>query len=184
MKVKEDSQEDVKKESPLEIDFGFNQLSLKGIFKGLEKLIDLTDKLENTGESINKQGEFTVKGNKDLKGIYGFSIRTALGKHGEEKPIVQPFGNIKKTAKGTVVEDTLEPITDVFTEGDIAQVIIELPGVNKKEVQYTIKGDIFELKTTGKKKYSKEILLPFLVHKDAIEENCSNGILELKFKKE
>jgi len=72
---------------------------LGGLFKKLGDLIDLADKVSQEGGTIQKQGEFTVPGQKEMKGVYGFTIRTLVGPGGERRPIVQPFGNIKKLPK-------------------------------------------------------------------------------------
>ena len=73
---------------------------------------------------------------KGMKGVFGFSIKTAGG----GKPIVEPFGNIKKTPKGPTVEEEREPITDVFDEKDEIRVYAEMPGVNQEDIKLDIKG--------------------------------------------
>ena len=92
---------------------------LGGFLKGLTSLIDLADQVGQEGGVIEKSGEFGVKGQKDMTGVYGFSIRTMTGPGGVSRPVVQPFGDIakvKKTArpKGPVVEDPREPLVDLF----------------------------------------------------------------------
>lgn len=170
-------------EEPFELDFGFGKMNLGGLLKGFGRLVDLADKLEAAGSEIKKEGEFRVKGAKDLKGVFGFSVRTGIGKDGRERPIVQPFGNIKKTPKGAVVEDAREPLIDLFGETDFIQVIAEMPGVAEEEIQYELKGDVLILRTLGDKKYSKEILLPTPVDSTNVEKSYRNGILELRLKK-
>ncbi len=172
-----------KDEEPFELDFGVGKINLGGLLKGFGKLVDFADELEKAGGEMKKEGEFKVKGAKDLKGVYGFSIRTGIGKDGTERPIVEPFGNIKKTSKGAVVEDTREPIVDVFDENGKLQIVAEMPGVSEQEVEYTINGDVLILNSIGEKKYSKEILLPYPVSEKDAEKNYKNGIFELKLKK-
>lgn len=171
------------KEEPFELDFGFGKMNLGGFFKGFGKLVDLAEKLEQSGGEIKKEGEFKIKGAKDLKGVFGFSVRTGIGKDGRERPIVQPFGNIKKTPKGAVVEDAREPLIDLFNETDSIQVVAEMPGVAEEEIEYELKGDVLILQTLGKKKYSKEILLPAPVDPGSVKKSYRNGILELQLKK-
>lgn len=172
-----------KDEEPFELDFGVGKINLGGLLKGFGKLVDFADELEKAGGEMKKEGEFKVKGMKDLKGVYGFSIRTGIGKDGTERPIVEPFGNIKKTPKGAVVEDTREPIVDVFDENGKLQVVAEMPGVREEEIEYTINGDVLVLNSTGEKKYNKEILLPYPVSENGIEKNYKNGIFEIKLMK-
>lgn len=156
---------------------------LGGLLKGLENLIDLADKVSQEGGTIQKQGEFTVPGQKEMKGVYGFTIRTLVGPGGERRPVVQPFGNIKKTPKGPVVEETREPIVDIFKEGDIVQIVAELPGVTEEEIHYEVHGDVVALSTSGKRKYYKEILLKNPVEEGSGQASYKNGMFELKLKK-
>ena len=97
-----------KKEEGIGFDFGIG-----GLFKGIEKLIDLAADLKDAGGEIKKEGEIDLSHLKEgMKGVFGFSIKTAVG----GKPIVEPFGNIKKTPKGPTVEEEREPMTDLFDE--------------------------------------------------------------------
>lgn len=176
-------QKKAENEKPFELDFGFGKMNLGGFLKGFGKLVDLAEKLEASGGEIKKEGEFKVKGAKDLKGVFGFSVRTGIGKDGRERPIVQPFGNIKKTPKGAVVEDAREPLIDIFNETDSIQVVAEMPGVAEEEIEYELKGDVLILRTLGEKKYNKEILLPAPVDLRTVEKSYRNGILEIRLKK-
>ena len=99
----------------MDIDFGIGKLSLGGLLKGIENLVDLAAKLKEAGGEIKKEGEIDLSRLKEgMKGVYGFSIKTAVG----GKPVVETFGNIKKTPEGPVVEEEREPLIDVFDEGD------------------------------------------------------------------
>lgn len=164
-----------------EFDFGLGKVKLGSIFENLGKLVDFAEKLKAAGGEMKREGEFTFPGKKDLKGVYGFSIRTGLGKDGSEKPIVEPFGNIKKTPKGAVVEDTREPIVDVFDEKDGINIVAEMPGVEEGDIKLEVKGDVVIL--NGGKIYSKEIVLPAEVLAEPLEKNYKNGVFELKLKK-
>ncbi len=155
-----------------------------GFFKGLEKFVDLAEKVEEAGGEIKKMGE--IKGLEGkTKGIYGFSIRTGIG----EKPKIQTFGNIRPTkvkeAKPKIeITEEREPIVDVFDEKDHVLIVAELPGVAKESIKLELKGDILILEAGDeKRKYSKEILLPTKVDFESREESFKNGILEVKLKK-
>ncbi len=166
------------KEEPAEVDFGLGKLSFGGLFKGLGQLVDLASSLQEKGGEIKKEGTF--KTGKEIKGVYGFSIRTLAGK----KPVVQTFGNVvKKTAKGPVVEDIREPLTDLFDEKDRIKVIAELPGVAESEIKTELKGDILTISTTGEKKYTKELLLQTKVKETSLKSHYRNGILEIEIEK-
>jgi len=169
------------KEEALDIDVGIGKLSLGGLFKGIEKLVDLAAELKEAGGEIKKEGEIDLSHMKEgMKGVFGFSIKTAVG----GKPIVEPFGNIKKTPKGPKVDEEREPITDVFDEKDEIRVYAEMPGIDEDAITVDLKGDILEVKAVSKnRKYSKEILLPAKVKPETLEKSYKNGILEIKIKK-
>lgn len=174
--------ENREKKEEAAFEFGAKGL-LGGLFKGLGSLIDLADKVTKEGGVLEQSGEFNVPGEKEVKGVYGFTVRTMAGPGGSRRPVVQPFGNIKKTPKGPVVEETREPIIDLFEEGDTIQIVAELPGVTEQEIHYEIHGDVVVLSTTGKRKYNKEILLKNPVEENSASLSYRNGMMELMFKK-
>lgn len=152
-----------------------------GLLKGLGKFIDLAERAEEVGGELRKSGHIKgFGGHKDIRGVYGFTIRTGLG----QKTRVEPFGNIKKTKAGPKVSETREPIVDVFDEKDRILIIAELPGVDENSIKLDFKKDIILLEAESKdRKYAKEILLPAKVDFESREINFRNGILEVKFKK-
>ena len=170
-----------KKDVGLDIDFGIGKLSLGGLFKGVGDLVDLAAKLKEAGGEIKKEGEIDLSHLKEgMKGVFGFSIKTAVG----GKPVVEPFGNIKKTPTGPKVEEEREPITDVFNEKDEVIVMAEMPGVSEDVISVELKGDILEIHAVAKdRKYRKEVLLPAKVKYDTLERAYKNGILEVRIKK-
>jgi len=175
------AKEKKKKEKPIEIDFGLGKVGFGGLFKGIEKLVDLAAELKEAGGEIKKEGEIDLSHlRKGMKGVYGFSVKSAVG----GKPIVEPFGNIKKTPKGPVVKEEREPIVDVFDEKDHILVVAELPGVSKESIDFEIKGDILNITAkTKERKYAKEVLLPSAVDAKAVTSSYKNGMLEIKLQK-
>jgi len=176
-KEKKEKNEEIESETNLNIDLG-----LGGLFKGLGKFVEMIGDMTEKGEEIReKVQEFKGKGPlKDIKGVYGFSVKTGLG--GKMK--VEPFGNIKSTPKGPVVEETREPIMDVFEEQSTIQVVAEIPGVEAETVNVNIKGDVLNLSAeNGDRKYAKEVLLPSEVKAEPISRSYKNGIFEVRFEK-
>jgi HSP20 family protein len=165
----------------LGVDFGMETMGLGGIFKGIENLINLASEMKEQGGEVHKEGEIDLDHlKKGMKGVFGFSIKTAVG----GKPVVESFGNIKKTPQGPKVEEEREPITDVFDEKGEILVMAEMPGVREKDISLDLKGDILEIKAiNGHRNYSKEILLPSKVKPDTITSNYRNGVLEVRIKK-
>lgn len=170
-----------KKEEGLEFDFGIGKLSLGGLFKGIEKLVDLAADLKEAGGEIKKEGEIDLSHlKKGMKGVFGFSVKTMDG----GKARVEPFGNIKKTPKGPTVDEVREPMTDVFDEKEEIRVYAEMPGVNQQDIKLDLRGDILDISAqSGDRKYHKEVLLPAKVKAETLESSYKNGILEIKIKK-
>ncbi|MDD5773807.1 MAG: Hsp20/alpha crystallin family protein [bacterium] len=164
------------KEEGVNLDFGMG-----GLLKGINNIIDMAVKLEEAGGEIKKEGEIDLDHlRKGMKGVFGFSVRTATG----GKTVVEPFGNIKKTPKGPKVEEEREPIIDIFDEKEEIKIYAEMPGVNEGDIKIDLKGDILEISAeTGDRKYHKEILLPAKVRADTIKFFYKNGMLEVKVKK-
>ena len=179
-KKKKKKEEPEQKGEGIGIDFG-----LGGLFKGLGNLIDTATKLAEKGEELSKTGEIRfsglekIKGLKDLKGVYGVRVRTMA----DGKPSIQPFGNIKKTPKGPVVEEMREPIVDVFEEPREINIIAEMPGIEEKDIRLEIKGDILSISAEGEgRKYQKEVLLSRPAKAEDMTWSYKNGMLEIKIK--
>lgn len=160
---------------------GIGVEGLGGLFKGLGNVIDLLSDLAEKGETLRQTHEASGSGAlKDLKGVYGFSVKVGLG--GE--PTVQSFGNIKETDRGPVVEEVREPLVDVFDEPGVVQVVAEMPGVDEKDIVIDIKDDILTIAAeTGKKKYSTEVVIPGKVDMATLSRSYRNGILEINLQK-
>ena len=158
----------------------FDLFGLGGLFKGIEKLVELAGKLEEKG-GISKEGEINLDHlKKGMKGVYGFTINTAVG----GAPHVETFGNIKKTPEGPKVNEEREPITDIFDEKDEIVVIAEMPGIDDKDIKIDLKEDILEISAVSTSRtYRKELLLPVKVLKSNLSHKFTNGILEIRIKK-
>lgn len=149
---------------------------LGGLFKGIESLVDIAAKLESSG-GASKTGELNLDQLKQgMKGVYGFTIKTAGG----GAPKVETFGNIRKSPEGPRVDDEREPITDLFDEGERVVIIVEMPGIDEKDIQIDAKGDILEITANSAgKRYRKELILPIEVENREMKRRYTNGILEI-----
>ena len=157
-------------------------LGLGDLFHGVADLIDLLKEMETEGKTeTTRTGEIKGSGSlKDLKGVYGFSVKVGLG----GAPTVETFGNIRKGETGPVVEEVREPVVDVFDEGDGMRVIAELPGVEATDITTELAGDILTITSRGKEhKYQKEVLLPAKGQPDSLKTSYRNGILEITLTK-
>jgi len=158
-------------------EFGTVKLGLGGLLKGIENLIDLAAKLNESGGQVSRTGEVDLSHLKEgMKGVFGFSVKTAIG--GE--PVIESFGNIKQTPQGPSVEEVREPLTDVFDEEHEIRIYVEMPGVEEKDIQLDLKDDILDIRAEhGQRKYHKEVLLPAPVNTATMTSRYSNGILEI-----
>ncbi|MDA8388668.1 MAG: Hsp20/alpha crystallin family protein [Nitrospiraceae bacterium] len=169
------------KKEDLDIDLGVVKLSAGGLFKGLEKLVDLAAKLQEAGGKISKEEEMDLsRFRKGMKAVYGVSIRTAAG--GE--PVVETFGNFKKTGEGPLPEDEREPLVDVFDEKEEVVVLAEIPGVSEEGIKVGIEGNRVDIRAEGKnRKYGRQVELPSGAKPETMTTSYKNGILEIRIKK-
>ncbi len=174
---KKEKTEDKENETTINVDLG-----LGGLFKGLGNFVEMVGDMAEKGEEFReKVQEFQGKGAlKDVKGVYGFSVKTGIG----GQPTVESFGNVKSTPKGPVVEETREPIVDVIEEDDKIQIVAEIPGVDEKSINLEVNGDILILSAeSGERKYHKEILMPQPIEEAPLSASFNNGIYEARFNK-
>lgn len=154
-----------------------------GLLGGLANLLEKLGELAEKGEELRQSGEFeTTAGDKPVRGVYGFSIKTGLGEEGVK---VEPFGNVHKDSRSgkTVVDEVHEPLVDVFEEQDHVSVVAEMPGIGADDVQLELKDDILSISAArGIKKYRKEVLLPRSFKPEQMSHSCRNGILEVTFR--
>jgi HSP20 family protein len=153
------------------------QIPFKGVMKNLGDLMKQVSRLiEEGGGEIERRGE--MEGPGELKGIYGFTIKTGLG---DGKPVVREFGNVRPARKGAVVEEVRDPIVDVFDEEKEVSVVAEIPGVEESELDLQVKDDVLIISTSGDKKYQTEVLLPRAFAPEAMESSYRNGVLKVTF---
>ena len=155
---------------------------LGGMLKGIGDLVERLGELAKTGEGLSQTGEIHGP-NKDLKGIYGFTVKVGLG---GDRPSVEPFGNIRKDREPgrTVVQEVREPVVDIFEEDKHVLIVAEMPGISAEDVHIDRAQDLVTIVAGhGAKKYSKEVLLPGKVSDAAPQVVCHNGVLEIRFAK-
>lgn len=116
--------------------------------------------------------------------VYGYSI--TIGSDG--RPQVREFGNIKLgTERGIPVLDDKgkrEPLADVMTTDDEVRVIVELPGVDKNDIQLHGTEDTLTISVdTPKRNYFKEVKLPAKIDPKKAESSYKNGVLTVTIRK-
>jgi len=112
--------------------------------------------------------------------VYGYSV--TVGPDG--KPKVREFGNFKaETRMGKPymdVKEKREPLADVInTDGEV-RVIVELPGVEKKDIKLSGTEDKLTISVdTPEHKYFKEVELPAKVDSKKAASKYKNGVLDI-----
>jgi len=116
--------------------------------------------------------------------VYGYSV--TVGPDG--KPKVREFGNFKaETRMGKPymdVKEKREPLADVIpTDGEV-RVIVELPGVEKKDIELSGTEDKLTISVdTPERKYFKEVELPAKVDSKKATSKYKNGVLDITIPK-
>jgi len=83
------------------------------------------------------------------------------------------------------VDEVREPLVDLFDEGDLLLVIVELPGMGEDDIQVKVKDDLLKLSTkvSRGRRYTKEVYIPCPVDEGTVESTYKNGILEIRLHK-
>jgi HSP20 family protein len=168
----------IKKHDEKTTEGGF-ETGIGGILKGLGNLVEKLGDLAETGEQLSQSGEIHGAG-KDVKGIYGFTVKVGLGDKG---PRIEPFGNISKDQESghSIVQEVREPMIDVFEEVDHVLIVAEMPGIRVEDVQIAVEEDLLTITAAhGDKKYRKEVLLPATFVREKMQVTSNNGVVEIK----
>lgn len=111
--------------------------------------------------------------------FYGFSINQRPG----EEPEVREFGNIRP-GEGHIEIGERRPLVDVFDTDKTVQVVAEMPGIEKQDVELDVEGRQLEIKAAhGDRKYHELVDLPCDVDIDTSKASYKNGVLDITLKK-
>ena len=154
------------------------------IFRDMEKMME--DEWKEFTTNLPKEyiRERKLPGGKKVKEwgpfVYGYSI--TIGPDG--KPIVREFGNVQPGRFGPEVKEEREPLVDVIsTDGEI-KVLVELPGVEKKDIKLHGTEETLTISVdTQERKYFKEVKLPAKVRPKEAKSTYNNGVLEVTLPK-
>jgi len=149
-----------------------------GFLSGLTGLLEKLNELSAAGDELRREGEIRGADGR-LRGIYGFTIKTAgTGQSAR----VEPFGNIRtdKSTGRAVVEEVREPAVDLFVEKDHVLIVAEMPGISATDVKLAVQDDVLTITAAkGDKKYRKEVLLPGVYAKSKMRWVCNNGVVKI-----
>ncbi|KXB00407.1 hypothetical protein AKJ42_00910 [candidate division MSBL1 archaeon SCGC-AAA261C02] len=171
-----------------EMEHGFRPFEERESFE--EEFEDPLEKMMKRFEETPEEFEELIKEEETPSGrirrygpfVYGFSYSKRPG----EEPEFQEFGNIKPGERGEI-EPTprgeREPLTEVVDMEDKYEVTVEVPGVKKDEIDLSATEDSMEIKTTGERKYRKELFFEDSIDPDKIDANFKYGILYVDVEK-
>jgi HSP20 family protein len=114
--------------------------------------------------------------------VFGFTYRWGTGM---EKPEVKFFGNVKPIQPyGVKISEEATPVYDVIDKGEYYEVVVELAGAKKDDVDVEIRDNNLHIKAkTPYKKYSVKIRLPSGIEMDKMKAKLNNGILVITIPK-
>jgi HSP20 family protein len=159
-----------------------NKGGLEGLFRGLASILQTAGGLAvHTGEA----GATPIEVNRTagvpgaVKVVYGASFRAGPR---VAPPYRRPRTVRQNARREPIIDDTREPIADVFDEGDHFVVIAELPGIERPSVTWQVhecrRVEIHA--ESPERHYVKTIDLPDLVVAEAVTCRCENGVMELR----
>lgn len=102
------------------------------------------------------------------------------------KPKIQEFGNYsRKTANGEVtLSKQREPIVDVIENHDNVAITVEMPGVEKEDIDVDMNNRQLEISVDRPdRKYHKIIDLPCDVNLESAHATYKHGVLDIELKK-
>ena len=110
--------------------------------------------------------------------VHGFKID--IGPDG--KPQIEDFGNrsIRSPEGIPSVSEEIEPLTDIIEGLNDVAITVEIPGVEKDDIDLTATENTLEIKVDSpKRKYHKSINLPCNVKTKSTKATYKNGILDI-----
>lgn len=110
--------------------------------------------------------------------VHGYKI--VFGPDG--KPQIADFGNksMKSPEGQPTISDEIEPLTDIIEGKNDVAITVEIPGVEKEDIDLTATEDTLEIKVDSpKRKYHKLIDLPCNVKTKSTKATYKNGILDI-----
>lgn len=153
----------------------FDDIFEEGNFGDIEDIIDhMMDKFGINLDDFETQPFF-----------YGFSV----SRHPGEEPEIREFGNVfpdgdendeLESVKQQFRVNERKPLIDVFEINEKIHVVVELPDVEKEDINLNVTETLLELDAqTEVMSYSESIELPSSVDPDTAKATYLNGVLEV-----
>lgn len=149
------------------------------IQKMMEKMLNNPDFLENLFDENGLPKFKTPSGEDFFKPlVMGWSVN--IGPDG--KPIFTKFGHTQQDEEEEKpISEKREPLIDILNQDNEIVLVVETPGVEKKDVK--LKTTANQITIEAGKKFKKTLDLPEEVIPDQSKANYNNGLLEVRLKK-
>jgi HSP20 family protein len=136
---------------------------------------------ERIHEMMDRMTEGTMRDRNDYEPlVYGFSVRTGP----DGKPVFQRFGD--SVGPGEDIRDGMDkgPLTDIIERDDSISVTIELPGIEKEDIDIGFVGRRMTVKVDApNRRYRKVVDLPCGVDEGSVKATFKNGVLDVNLTK-
>ena len=143
---------------------------------------DIYDELERLGEMIDETMQKAFDNSPDDSPIRhnrvkGFSIK--IGSDG--KPKIRELHDQQPLDDEEMEFDEVEPLVDIIEEGKLLVVLIDLPGVDKNDIDLRVTEDCLTITVdTEDFEWYDELCLPTRIDPKSARASYKNGVLEVK----
>jgi len=166
----EDDERKKRRPDPFEDIFGISDMF------GFSNMDEEFKKMQKIAEEMMKRGQQRMS--KDPF-VYGFTVRSGP----EGRPQIEEFGNAKDYFHEGEDKSEWTPLTDVQETEDAVLITMDIPGVEKDDIDLKVREDEITVSVDGKRKYGKTIRLPVKVNSEETSAKYNNGVLEVELKK-
>ncbi len=150
---------------------GIDPVDFRRIFDDMQR--GLQDAFKNMGDDPSKGF------------VAGFNVR--MGPDG--KPHISSFGNKPQVGRApggapTLSADNREPLTDIIEDPKTIAITMELPGVEKTDIDLKMTAERLEVTVDNdQRRYNKSVRLPTKVDPSTTKATYKNGILDVTVRK-
>lgn len=159
-------------------------LGLDGLFRGLAHVLQLVNRVaENAPADETGAVEVTETGSIGIpaaaQAAYGVSVRIGPRVAPPRRPVATTPRN---TRDKPIIVDLREAAADVLDEGDHYLVVVELPGVQEHEIEWSVRDHhtLTIRAAAADRNYRKDISLTEAVDPRRAQGRFATGILELR----
>ena len=146
-------------------------------FEEIDKLFDELVREAMAFERFEERGP----GVRRVYGPYYYGFSVTIGPDGV--PRIREWGNIKPGIR-PIISDRIEPFTDVREEEDKVMVIVDIPGVEKEDINVeATENEVVISAERGERKYYKVVKLPAKVKPETAKAQYKNGVLTITIEK-